>query len=273
MLIAERRVNQGGEPGQNDDGLPRVDIEIPDDARELYRDVQAYHRELRALRRSQRSQRLVAPLRRTGILLPLAAGCLILALISGMVLTVFSADPYFSGFGSPARPDTGVHKARPGTAPGSAASAANVSASPSSAGSTSAAPAQTTADRLPGTTIRVAGKPLALRTLTSTALAIVPANCGCDAAVQQLVAQARQARVTVYLVGPRGNRVELARLAALSGPNTMLATDDRNVLSSAYQPAGLTVLLVDAQGSVRVRSGLRPGLNLVSQLQSLRSAG
>jgi hypothetical protein len=265
-------VNQGGEPGQNDDGLPRVDIEIPDDARELYRDVQAYHRELRALRRNQRSRRLGAPLRRTGVILPLAAGCLILALVSGMVLTVFSADPYFSGFGGQARSSAGQHKSRPGA--GSGSPAAKVSASsPSSARPTSAAPAQTTADRLPGTTISVAGRPLALGKLTSTALAIVPADCGCTAAVRQLLAQASQARVAVYLVGPRGNRVELARLAALAGPSAMLATDARNVLSSAYQPAGLTVLLVDAHGSVMVAYRLLPGLNLESRLRGLRPAG
>ena len=36
------------EPGRDDNGLPPVNIEIPDDARELARDVLAYHREQRA---------------------------------------------------------------------------------------------------------------------------------------------------------------------------------------------------------------------------------
>lgn len=268
-------MNQGGEPVHDDDGLPRVDIEIPDDARELYRDVQAYHRELRALRRNQRSRRLGAPLLRTGVILPLAAGCLLLALISGMVLTVFSADPYFSRLGGSAGSGAATSKTSPGTTPGSGSQLASgpASGSPSAAGSARAAAASKTAARLPGETISVAGKPLALRTLTSTALAIVPAHCGCTAAVQQLLAQAKQARVMVYLIGPRGSRVELARLAAISGPTAMLATDARDVLISAYRPAGLTVLLVDSRGSVRVRSGLLPGLNLEPQLQQLRPAG
>ena len=44
-------MNAGGDQGRDDYGLPPVDIEIPDDARELARDVQAYHRELRSRRR------------------------------------------------------------------------------------------------------------------------------------------------------------------------------------------------------------------------------
>jgi len=260
-------VNQGGEPAHDDYGLPRVDVQIPDDARELYRDVQAYHRELRALRRQQRSGRLRAPLRRTGIILPLAAGCLILALISGMVLTLFSSDPYFSGFGRPGTPNPGAsnrsHRAAAPTAP--RASAAQTAAA-------QAAPAGTTATRLPSKTISVAGKPLALRPLRSTALAIVPSDCGCTAAVQQLLAQAGAARVPVYLVGPSGNRAGLARLAAISGQTAVVATDARNVLGAAFQSQGLTALLIDAHGRVTVAPGLQPGLDLQPLLRQLHPA-
>jgi hypothetical protein len=87
----EVRVNVGGEPDRDDFGLPPVDIEIPDDARELDRDVQAYRRELRALRRQMRIGRLHAPLTRDGLVLPLLAGCLAMVLISGVLLTVFTA--------------------------------------------------------------------------------------------------------------------------------------------------------------------------------------
>jgi hypothetical protein len=84
------RVNIGGEPGQDDYGLPPVDIEIPDDARELEREVQAYHRELRALRWRRRTSRLAGPLAPDGMVLPLLAGCLALTLLAGTLLTVFS---------------------------------------------------------------------------------------------------------------------------------------------------------------------------------------
>ena len=74
-------MNPGSEPDRDDFGLPPVDIQIPDDARELDRDVQAYLRELRALRRRDRVSRLRGPLARDGMVLPLLAGCLILALV------------------------------------------------------------------------------------------------------------------------------------------------------------------------------------------------
>ncbi len=83
-------MNIGGDPGRDDYGLPPVDIEVPDDARELDRDVQAYHRELRAQRWRRRTRRMAGPLTRDGMVLPLLAGCLALTLLAGTLLTVFS---------------------------------------------------------------------------------------------------------------------------------------------------------------------------------------
>ncbi|HEX6854850.1 MAG TPA: hypothetical protein VF204_06100, partial [Streptosporangiaceae bacterium] len=94
----EVRVNAGGEPERDDFPLPPIDIEIPDDARELARDVQAYHRERRAARRRRRLGRLHGPLTKDGLVLPLLAGCLVMVMISGVLLTVFSA----SNSGTPA---------------------------------------------------------------------------------------------------------------------------------------------------------------------------
>jgi hypothetical protein len=84
-------VNIGGDPGRDDYGLPPIEIEIPDDARELERDVQAYHRELRAQRWRRRTNRLTVPLTCDGLVLPLLAGCLALTLLAGTLLTVFSS--------------------------------------------------------------------------------------------------------------------------------------------------------------------------------------
>ena len=55
-------MNPGGEPGRDEGGLPPVDVDIPDDARELDREVLAYQREQRALRRRARWARLLGPL-------------------------------------------------------------------------------------------------------------------------------------------------------------------------------------------------------------------
>ena len=80
----------GNDPGRDEYGLPPVDIEIPDDARDLDRDVQAYYREVRARRRHVRIRRLTGPLTRHGMVLPLVAACLALTLLTGSLLTVLS---------------------------------------------------------------------------------------------------------------------------------------------------------------------------------------
>jgi hypothetical protein len=92
----EMRVNIGGDPGWDEYGLPPVDIEIPDDARELDRDAQEYHRELRAQRWRTRTRLLQGPLGRDGMVLPLLAGCLALTLLAGTLLTVFNGGPLTS---------------------------------------------------------------------------------------------------------------------------------------------------------------------------------
>ena len=83
-------MNPGGEPERDDTGLPPVDIEIPDDARELDRDVQATAASS-AARRAAARVRLRGSLARDGIVMPLLACCLIFALITGTLLTVFTA--------------------------------------------------------------------------------------------------------------------------------------------------------------------------------------
>src|SRR4029077_7271813 len=84
-------VNRGGDPERDDYPLPPVDIEIPDDARELERDVQDYHRELRAQRRHRLARRLAGSITRDGMVLPLLASCLALTLLAGTLLTMFTA--------------------------------------------------------------------------------------------------------------------------------------------------------------------------------------
>jgi hypothetical protein len=83
----EVRVNPGGDAGW--DGTP-LDIHVPDDARELERDVIAYHRERRALRR-RRLVRRVMPAQ-AGIM-PLIASVLAVCLVAGMMLSVFTISP------------------------------------------------------------------------------------------------------------------------------------------------------------------------------------
>lgn len=79
-------MNPDGEPGW--DGP--LDVQIPDDARDLERDVLAYRRELRALRRRRRLRRLMPS--HAGIL-PLMASVLAVCLVAGMMLSVFTISP------------------------------------------------------------------------------------------------------------------------------------------------------------------------------------
>jgi hypothetical protein len=83
-------VNPGGGAGRDE---PPLDIQIPDDARELDRDMLAYHRELRARRRRRRLRRLVSPFGGQGTILPLLASIFAVCLVAGAMLSVATYSP------------------------------------------------------------------------------------------------------------------------------------------------------------------------------------
>ena len=86
-------MNPGGGSGWDE---PPLDIQIPDDARELDRDVLAYHRELRAKRRRNRLRRLAgpfAPFAAHGGVMPLLASILAVCLVAGAMLSVATFSP------------------------------------------------------------------------------------------------------------------------------------------------------------------------------------
>jgi hypothetical protein len=83
-------VNPGGGAGWDE---PPLDIQIPDDARELDRDVLAYHRELRVQRRRSRLRRIAGPLAGHGTLMPLLASILAVCLVAGAMLSVATFSP------------------------------------------------------------------------------------------------------------------------------------------------------------------------------------
>lgn len=69
---------------------PPLDVQIPDDARELERDILAYRREVRAARRRRRLRRILPA--QAGIM-PLIASILAVCLVAGMMLSVFTISP------------------------------------------------------------------------------------------------------------------------------------------------------------------------------------
>ncbi len=251
----------GGGPERDEGGLP-VDIEIPDDARELDRDVQAYHRELRAARRRRRVERLVAPLTRHGIVVPMIAGTLALTLFAGTMLTVITSTPGPSSMPAPRL-----------TTPASAQ--ASVPSVGPTAGLASVPPAGQLGGPLPAAAVWIGSRPATLRDLSPGMLALVPPGCRCLSTLRQLKLQADAAQVKIYFVGTGGGLKDLASLAARAGGRPGQVVDDReHVLATYYQPVGLTAILVHSDSAVTsVERGLGPGVRLQDQLTQLAMPG
>lgn len=221
-------VNAGGDPGRDDYGLPPVDIEVPDDARELARDVLAYQRELRSRRRRRLARRFAGPLTRDGMVLPLLAGCLALTLVAATLLTVFTAR----------QPIVSPRPPRAATGSGTGA-AASLAPAPDPA-----------AAALVDTTLFAAGQPTPLNSLPGPVLvlALIPPRCRCLADLQELAVQAFRAKTLIYLVGVHNAQVRsLAKNLGLG--RTQGLEDSRDLLPPPYRVATLTAVLVRTDGS------------------------
>jgi hypothetical protein len=245
-------VNPGGEPGRDEGGLPPVDVDIPDDARELDREVLAYRREQRALRRRARWNRLLGPLRQHGAILPLVASCVALSMLAGTLLSVFSI--------SPAAAPVLSHSAASGAGPGRGAGSG----------------AATDASMLPQGTVYVDGKATAVRGLVRAVLVLVPPGCGCQQALKQVTTQAARAGVQrVYFVGTASAMTDVTQLAQTAGLGTAVAVKDAtNVLGAAYHPAGLTIVLVRGDATTIVQRHLVAGqFQLQDRLRELGTTG
>ncbi len=164
----EVRVDPSSDPGRDDYGLPPVDIEIPDDARDLDRDVQAYHRELRARAAAHAGPADAGRWPGTAWSYRWSPGCLALTLLSGTLLTVLANRQV-----SP-RP-AGRRRARPsGPRP---RRAGNIKI-----GAVGTGPASPASGLLPNARCTLLdGKHVGLRSLVPAVLAWVPTGCGCGA--------------------------------------------------------------------------------------------
>ncbi|SEG85768.1 hypothetical protein SAMN04489712_11876 [Thermomonospora echinospora] len=251
-----------GDPEHDDYGLPRIDVVIPDDARELERDLIAYRREERRKRRGRRLRRLARPFERFGPAAPLLVGALIIALISGTLLTVL-------GPRSTPRPTVGPMATGPAAPPGRV-------------GGT-----------LPAGTVTVLtgadSRELPLADLRAGVIGIVPPGCDCGDAVAALAKATRTHTVRFWLVADRRRATVPAqestrRLRALAGKSHEgtpgLIEDPRQVLASAYGPAPgtngarMTAVLVHADGVVgEVVRDPHPGPALTARIGGLKTAG
>ena len=128
-------MNPGGGSGWDE---PPLDIQVPDDARELERDVLAYRRELRAQRRRQRLRRLAgpfAPFASRGSFMPLLASILAVCLVAGAMLSVATFSPATPTVEQTPRPSTTTSSVRPSSPAASATHRASHSARPSASSS------------------------------------------------------------------------------------------------------------------------------------------
>jgi len=241
-------VNPGGEPERDDTGLPPVDIEIPDDARELDRDVQAYHREQRALRRQQRGLRVRGSLAKDGIILPLLACFLILASITGTLLTVFTAtsDQNLSG-------PSGYGQQQTSRPPPTSRSAAT--------------PQPTTAPGvLPRATIAVDGHaPTPVQALSQAALLLIPSHCNCNATIHWLIYVVTGAHAQPYLVYTASTKADVQRLydslSRSDRAQVLLAADPGNLLreavASTLPGTGVDAVIIGPRKGVLYATALR----------------
>ena len=244
-----------GDPEPDDYGLPRVDVVIPDDARELDADVIAYHREERRRRRRARVRRLLRPFGGYGVAVPIIAGALLVALMSGALMTVFGPRP------AP-RPTAGRLAPSPSAQPGRI---------------NGVLPA--------GTVDEVGGKrrTVALRELRPGVIGIVPPSCGCEQVVAELATRTREYELNFWLAADRRSNPapadetlkELQALAGAAHGGTPRVVDDvQGVLAKTYGPPpgspGLTAVFVQPDGVVtHVLHSPRPGPDLTAKIKSL----
>jgi hypothetical protein len=241
-------VRHSGDP--DDYGLPRVEIVVPDDARELDREVLAYRREERRRRRRTRWQRLASPLTRYGLAAPIIAVALLLALVSGTLITVFGP--------------------RPAPRAAKAPVAERPTAEPGQIGGV-----------LPDGQVTVPGHRKRLIDLRPAVIVIVPPACRCESTVDELSRQTERYRIGLYLVADRrhlknstGESAKEMRKLAGAARHTVaiVAQDDKAVLATTYEATGLTAVLVHTDGVVAdVLRNLPPGRNLDDQLKRLQS--
>ncbi|WP_026404818.1 hypothetical protein [Actinomadura rifamycini] len=241
-----------GDPDPDDYGLPRVDIVVPDDARELDRDVLAYHREERRRRRRARIRRVTGPLTRFGVAVPIIAGALLVALISGALMTAFGPQP------AP-RPTT-------------ARLAPNPTASPGTVGGL-----------LPAGSVALAdGSAKPMREMRPGVIGIVPPGFRCGPLIAELAGLTGAPQLNFWLVPdprPAGGREpvpvkDVKKCAGTAHRGAPLVVEDgRGLLAAAYAPkpgTALTAVLVKPDGIVsHVVPDPRAGKDLDQKIKDL----
>jgi len=210
---------------------------VPNDARELARDVEAWRREERWRRRRERVERLSIPIprrwrapvdhpgdrrsrgRRPGATVPIIALMVVAVALFAATATLVSTRG-----NPPIRPAVPLRLAAPAAAPGTAGGL------------------------LPDATLTTNTGTTAARDLRPGVIGIVTQGCECRDAVDSLARRAATNALALYLIGATNQRDDLEKLMAVSPPNVHALIDDSGAFDAAYAPTGLTVVPVHADG-------------------------
>jgi hypothetical protein len=216
-----------GGSGSGDDkpgGIPAgAHVVVPDDARELARDIAAWRREERWKRRRRVFERMLGG--RASSSRALSAPIIITLLIAA---TLLGATLIFPG----RTPD------HPPTAP-----VPLVLAAPSAA-------AGTVGGLVPDDALIGPTGTTTARALRPALLAVTQPDCACAAALTHLAQEAADNGLTIYLIGSRGRQSELNALAGDASVAVRVMVDQDSAIPSVFAKGTLTVVAVHADGVI-----------------------
>lgn len=256
----------GGRPAASGPGRP-VPFTVPDDARELDGERDAWLREQRRAglaRGWARAWRRILLSRRWephGLSGPLVGAVLLVVAAVGSLAVVFGPSP----------------TARPASAPlatqdsGETQDSGDASADEPPTGQAAPRPGRL----LPSVALRTSSGAVDVRTARPGVLALVPPDCACTAALEEVFRQSAEFRLRLWLVGGFESLADVRRLAAEVGNGTaVVAEDPLGRLRATYAARGLTLLLVHSDGVVdaSIREATAD-LRLEGRLASLASPG
>ena len=186
-------MNPGGGSGWDEAPL---DIQIPNDARELDRDVLAYHRELRAQRRRNRLRRLTGPFSGPGTVMPLLASILAVCLVAGAMLSVATFSPSTAPADHPTtRPSATAGAVSPAPPRSHAAGGSTTTSSATGGSTTGGSTTGGSATASSGRTSPAGTGPSGTRSLL-TSVAASPSGAGSSAAGPSATGASQSARAS-----------------------------------------------------------------------------
>jgi hypothetical protein len=220
-----------------------AEVRAPDDISELARDIQTYHRELRASRRRAWFDRVAShPATRK---LALTMAVLALAAIVASLLTVMR--PHSGTKGSSARPlsQTSIPVGRQG-------------------------------GLVPSVTLRATdATTVNSRSLRPAVLALLPGHCGCTPLLTHLARDASSHAARLYAIAPLGHDAEAASLPGQL-PSDTVFYDANGDLARDFGAQGLTLVTVDRDGTIfKVQPAVtsEPGAGLDALLSKMLASG